>query len=81
MMPNFKNILGMVEVRWQSISDLVWPVILTEFAEYGTLAALQRSQTLKIDVKLNLCLDIGLGVQALHDCGIVHGDVCISICM
>lgn len=57
-------------------NDDVWPVLLLEHADYGTLADLQESRlTLRAQAKLDLCLDVALGLQALHGCGIIHGDV------
>ena len=51
------------------------PVIVTEFADQGNLAALQARETLTSETKRNLSLDIGRGLQVLHACGIIHGDV------
>lgn len=51
------------------------PVIITEYADQGSLAALQAREVLDSETKLSLCMDIAKGLQVLHRCGIVHGDV------
>lgn len=51
------------------------PVIVVEYAEHGTLADLQDRQPLTSKLRKSLCLDIALGLDILHRCGIVHGDV------
>lgn len=51
------------------------PVVLVEYAEHGNLADLQEKILLPSTVRQNLCLDVALGLDILHRCGIVHGDV------
>lgn len=51
------------------------PVIVVEYAQHGTLADLQDGQTLTSELRKSLCLDVALGLDILHRCGIVHGDV------
>ncbi|PVF98802.1 ankyrin [Serendipita vermifera] len=34
-----------------------------------------ESQTMDYDTRRSLCIDIGRGIQALHECDIVHGDI------
>ena len=45
------------------------------FAEYGSLSDLQQREYLPIDLRRRLCLDVCQGLDMLHSCGIVHGDV------
>jgi serine/threonine protein kinase len=73
--PNIPNLLG---VAWEDGADgeTVWPVICVDYAAYGTLAELQRSRAILTALEKNrVLLDIGIGMEALHMCGIVHGDL------
>jgi serine/threonine protein kinase len=52
------------------------PVLVVEYADQGTLADLQvREKALPDQIKHSLCLGIAQGLSALHQNGIVHGDV------
>jgi protein kinase-like protein len=74
--PNIITLLGFgFEPGFYDDSD-VWPVLTLEYAEFGSLADLQeRNLSLRATTKANLCLDVALGIQALHECDIIHGDV------
>lgn len=72
------NIIDFLGLAWGSnpfnpIHRL--PVLVVEYAEHGTLSALLARQTLPPILKRSLSLDVALGLRALHDCGIVHGDI------
>lgn len=51
------------------------PVIITEYADQGNLADLQAREILTSEVKRTISLDIAYGLQVLHRCGIIHGDM------
>jgi len=51
------------------------PIPVVEYAEHGTLADLQQKDDLPSESRQSLCLDVALGLDILHRCGIVHGDV------
>ncbi|KAL5044382.1 hypothetical protein BDW71DRAFT_215744 [Aspergillus fruticulosus] len=51
------------------------PTLVVEYAQFGSLADLQERQALDSWTKLSICLDVALGLEALHQCGIVHGDL------
>jgi serine/threonine protein kinase len=74
-----ENIVKCLGLGWEDDVDEVdqsWPVILLEYADLGSLATFQeRRLILRYETKKNLCLDVGLGLLALHDYGICHGDV------
>jgi hypothetical protein len=76
-----ENIIKFRGIMWEYDMNLqVWPVLVLEYATYGTLSDFQaRPLNLTFGTKMNLCLDVGNGLEALHLCGIVHGDVCPSI--
>jgi serine/threonine protein kinase len=73
---NIVTLLGVgFEPNFVGHSD-PWPVLLLEYADYGSLAKLQGAYlSLRAQTKVDLALDVALGLQALHACGIVHGDV------
>lgn len=73
--PNIIDILG---IAWEDGADgeIVWPVICVEHATQGTLAMFQNSQSpLSNRTKNHILLEIAVGLEALHMCGIVHGDL------
>ncbi len=51
------------------------PVVVVGYADHGTLADLQEKINLSSKLRQSLCLDVGLGLDILHRCGIVHRDV------
>ncbi|KAL4733652.1 hypothetical protein BDV11DRAFT_77005 [Aspergillus similis] len=51
------------------------PVAVVEFADRGNLAQLQESMNLGPITRRRLAIDIGEGLDILHRCGIIHGDV------
>jgi serine/threonine protein kinase len=51
------------------------PVLVVEYAERRDLASLHEKELLSSELKQSLCLDISLGLDILHRCGIMHGDV------
>lgn len=51
------------------------PIVVVEYANHGTLADLQQKVSLPSALCQSLCLDVALGLDILHHCGIVHGDV------
>lgn len=51
------------------------PILIVEFAEFGSLRQLQQQEFLGIDTRRNLCLEMCAGLKVLHACGIVHGDM------
>ena len=72
--PNIVDFLGLA---WNDIpgSNHKVPVLCVEYAQHGSLAALQKTQTLTLEEKSQLVVNIGSGLRALHGCEIVHGDV------
>ncbi|EXJ78717.1 serine/threonine protein kinase [Capronia coronata CBS 617.96] len=73
-----RNIVTLLALGWGSNPynpSYRLPVIVTEHADHGNLAALQAKEILPSETKRNLSLDIGRGLEVLHRCGIIHGDV------
>jgi hypothetical protein len=72
-----ENIIDFLGVLWEYDMDRqVWPVLCLEFADKGTLDAfIDQPFILTFAQKMELCLDVGNGIRALHGCGVIHGDV------
>jgi serine/threonine protein kinase len=74
-----ENIITLLGLDFQEDYDdykLAWPVLLTEYATFGTLDAFQEDLGgLNPELARTLLLDVALGIQSLHECNIVHGDV------
>ncbi|KAI9764155.1 MAG: hypothetical protein M1840_008637 [Geoglossum simile] len=76
--PNVVKLLGF---GWEQlrISDLSritrWPYLLLEYAKYGSIVDLFEQHVVGLETRVNLCLDVGSGIKALHVADIVHGDV------
>jgi len=74
-----ENIVKLLGLAWETDHfDITrkWPVFVVERATGGTLADLLQSETvIQLDARLNLMLDTVLGLEVLHACGIIHGDI------
>ncbi|CAF9913320.1 MAG: hypothetical protein ALECFALPRED_008750 [Alectoria fallacina] len=79
--PNIVKLLGVgFETEGPSDDQRAMPVLIPECAELGNLAevletARKEDRPLEFEEKLSLCLDIAHGLEILHACDIVHGDV------
>lgn len=51
------------------------PIMLLEEAAETLKSLLQRSPSLTFQLETRLCKDVASGLLALHECGIIHGDV------
>lgn len=74
------NIVDLLAIGWESglsstNTEIEWPVLAMPYASYGTLDKFQWSPEATRDKKISVCLDVALGLNALHECGIVHGDL------
>lgn len=70
--PNVTSILG---YGWTVEEKRPSPFIVAEFASGGSLRAHLEERTRSIRDKMILIGDIAAGITALHQCGIVHGDL------
>lgn len=79
--PNIVNLLGVgFETEGPSDTQNAMPVLIPECAELGNLAenleaARREDRPLAFHEKMSLCLDVLHGMEILHACDIVHGDV------
>lgn len=73
------NVVRLLDMVWGASSETgsALPSIVLEYAEFGNLLQLQKSQTtpLPFRIKQKLFYDVGRGLSILHACGIVHGDL------
>jgi serine/threonine protein kinase len=77
---NHENIVKYLATMYHDAGDIdhptILPALVTEFAELGSLQSYQANGHLvAIDDKIEVLLDVARGLQVLHECGVVHGDV------
>lgn len=76
-----ENFVNIIAIGWEDAEDLVynrvWPVLILEFAEYGTLEDFfELDDTDKSwETKVSICDDIATGLCWLHECQILHSDI------
>ncbi|KAL2826473.1 hypothetical protein BDW59DRAFT_145225 [Aspergillus cavernicola] len=73
--PNIISLIAFEWTFWPGDEPSISPVICLERSELGDLATFQRKHQLSYSVKRQLFRDAANGLVALHDSGIVHGDV------
>ena len=74
---NHQNIIDFLGIAWGSnpfSPAHKLPALILEYAEHGTLAAVLKTGLDYTDKAL-LSLDVAKGLSALHEAGLVHGDV------
>lgn len=73
------NILGLLGYGWQIAGGAPLPYIVVEYGACGTLRSWLRSKastgTAWLRAKLTMAAFVAAGLMALHECGIVHGDL------
>jgi serine/threonine protein kinase len=73
-----KNIVKLNTIGWTRVDPVgaTWmPIVFLELAELGTLTQYLSENQLGVDRKLEISRNVGHGLQALHACGIAHGDL------
>jgi serine/threonine protein kinase len=74
-----ENILKMTAVTWAVMGHdplHIYPALILERSPYGDLIHFQASRNdVTWNMRKTLCYDVAAGLEALHDCGIVHGDL------
>ncbi|RYP42659.1 hypothetical protein DL767_000028 [Monosporascus sp. MG133] len=74
-----ENVVKLLGLAWETDqfdTTRKWPILIMERATRGTLAdLLQPATPHEMSVRLNLMLDVTMGLEVLHMCGIIHGDV------
>lgn len=77
---NHENIIEYFATMYYDAGEagesVIVPSLVIEYAEFGSLKAYQENGYLTTtEERLNACEDIARGLQALHQLGIIHGDV------
>jgi serine/threonine protein kinase len=78
---NHENIVRLIGVGWErnrlstDTSIFHWPFLVLEHAKYGSLIDFLEESPVDFDTRRGLCHDVGLGLHALHDCDVIHGDI------
>ncbi|KAK3988016.1 hypothetical protein QBC44DRAFT_360343 [Cladorrhinum sp. PSN332] len=75
---NIVSVLGFSFIPNLPLGAECWslvPEIALEFASLGSARKFLTQDTKTPDVKASICLDVAAGLEFLHACGIVHGDV------
>ena len=66
------NIVQLLAYGWD---DGGLPFLVVEYADLGSLDSFLRHQASSWKQKLKLALDVASGLELLHTCDIVHGDI------
>jgi serine/threonine protein kinase len=72
------NVVDLLDIAWGSNPfnhDQRLPSLVLEYADQGTLLDAVRRGDMSSTEKRVLCHDTAAGLQALHDVGLIHGDV------
>ena len=70
--PNITHLIGF---SWDMKGRGSIPLLVTEFASFGTLTELFRAHPVGDLEKQQLCLDVAQGLEVLHSSMVVHGDI------
>lgn len=74
-----ENIATLLGVRWHceqlELNPAVQPQLILEFVEWTLEDFLAEHEDLSFETRVNLDLDMVNGLEALHGCGFIHGDV------
>ena len=73
--PNIINFLGFAWGSNPFSPSYRLPAVVVEFARHGTLADVLRRGLPESGIRRELCLDVARGISAVHEAGLVHGDV------
>ncbi|KAM0213045.1 hypothetical protein ACHAQD_009487 [Fusarium lateritium] len=80
LLKKHENIVDLLAVMYHDTGNeqgiRVLPALVLEYAEYGSLKAFQEAGYARsVEERLRIALDTARGLEALHDSGIVHGDI------
>ena len=69
------NIVDLIGYDWDEEVSGYAPIIIMELATFGNLTSLFSKETLSDAERTRICIDIVCGLEAVHSCMIIHGDV------
>lgn len=70
-----ENVIDLLGYGWNFRGSGSIPFLVTEYASSGTLRAYLRQYRIPSRDRLLMCVDVARGLNELHQCGIVHGDL------
>ncbi|WYZ46831.1 hypothetical protein EsH8_IX_001056 [Colletotrichum jinshuiense] len=77
-----ENIIKLLAVMYHDTKEdtttglRILPALVLEYAEYGSLKAYQEAGGgQSFSDQIQIAMDTAKGLKALHDCGVIHGDV------
>ena len=77
--PPFRNhecLVAALAYGWATSPELgVHPYLVLDYSDHGNLAVYLQRITPPVDQCRNLALDVAVGLQALHQSNIIHGDL------
>ncbi|TKA64850.1 hypothetical protein B0A49_06327, partial [Cryomyces minteri] len=71
---NHPNILSLLAYGWNTRHHSILPYVLVEYSSFGTLREYLQRPTRLLAKEIAMA-DAAFGLSALHDTGIIHGDV------
>ena len=70
------NIIGLLGLTWTTERETsLEPALIVELAEYGSLDKYLHSRSLDRAAQAKICVGVAEGLDILHQCAIIHGDV------
>jgi serine/threonine protein kinase len=72
------NVINAYGCCWQSLDvygGLPIPCLILEGTELGDLAKFYQTHDLTLRERLGMCIQVTMGLQAVHGIGIIHGDL------
>ena len=71
-----ENIIDLLGLTWTTeVEHTIFPVLIVEFAELGSLDKYLGNHHVDTAVRAIFCIGAADGLDVLHQCGIIHGDV------
>jgi len=73
-----RNIVTVLGMDWAlGPNGAPTPRLVVEFAQHGTLTDFLRASSLGLPARafIRICLDIASGLDVVHRCGLIHGDL------
>lgn len=70
-----ENIVTLLGVCWRSVRDQAMPAFVMELAHTNLQAMMESETEMSTRKMFGLTIDICAGVSALHEVGIIHGDI------
>jgi serine/threonine protein kinase len=71
-----KNVIDLLGLTWTTeVEQTLFPVLVVEFAEFGSLDKYLGNHSLDTAAQASLCIGVAEGLDILHQCAIIHGDV------